>query len=105
MCQYANLTCHASVTIAVRYTLVRLKMPPWSCCCSPSGYQGSSSFDVSCSPITTPQVAVLVLTGFGTCDAQTIDDARTALYNFVSTPSTAFGMCVRACVCFVAETD
>lgn len=42
---------------------------------------------------------MLVLTGFGTCDAKTIDDARTALYNFLSTPSTAFGMCVCVLVC------
>lgn len=79
----------------IRADLKRLTFPSAFLC--PSGTQGSGSFELSCSPITTPQVAVMVLTGLGTCDAATIEAAKMAFFNFLSNPNTAFGECGLSC--------
>lgn len=76
----------------IRADLKKLTFP--SAFLWPSGTQGSGNYELSCSPITTPQIAVMVLTGLGTCDAATIEAARTAFLNFLSDPSTVFGECI-----------
>lgn len=61
----------------------------------PSGFNITEEI-VRCTPITTVQAAVFVLTAQGTCDAATIQSVKDSIANFMSDPTAAFGECTAA---------
>lgn len=56
----------------------------------PSGFEIQTDI-ITCTPITTVQAAVFVLTAQGTCDAATIQSVKDAITNFLSDETSAFG--------------
>lgn len=72
----------------VRTSLKRLALPSAFIC--PSGMDAPNGAS-SCKPITTLQVAVMVLSSIGTCDAATIESVRSTIFAFLSNPNSAHG--------------
>jgi hypothetical protein len=83
----------------IHTSLNRLALPSAFIC--PSGMSAPNGAS-SCKPITTPQVAVMVLKSTGTCSAATIESVRSAVAAFLSNPNSAHGELSR---CLVGLVD
>jgi hypothetical protein len=64
----------------------------------PSGFEIQTGI-ITCTPITTVQAAVFVLTAQGTCDAATIQSVKDAITNFLSDETSAFGEFAAGMLC------